>query len=300
MEQNRKEKLLAGIKITAFFLVLFGVFYFYYHSPFSYFRGSYGVLEDVGKTRKVENLWDAATFVYMHCVRILYLFLGEKQEILLGFHIFLRILNSVFLFACFLSVKRLYPSILVVGIYGVLSLMLGSLYEADAAIIAEAFLCLVFAVIVLMLRIIVHRVFALKNRRKEPGLSYAMTGQDLKNGLAGDEITYMEKKESTNFLDISDEEIRRNAMIAAGLLTADTNVAAEVNRQENTALNGKKQDEEKTVQNVRNLSHTQFIENPLPVPKRHVKKEMDYEYQVPENKLYFDIEEPEKNYYDLE
>lgn len=47
------------------------------------------------------------------------------------------------------------------------------------------------------------------------------------------------------------------------------------------------------------MSHTQFIENPLPVPKRHVKKEMDYEYQVPEEKMHYDIEEPDKNYFDV-
>lgn len=42
-----------------------------------------------------------------------------------------------------------------------------------------------------------------------------------------------------------------------------------------------------------------FIENPLPGPKPHVKKEMTYDYEVPENKMFFDIETPEKNYFDI-
>ncbi len=42
-----------------------------------------------------------------------------------------------------------------------------------------------------------------------------------------------------------------------------------------------------------------FIENPLPGPKPHVKKEMHYDYEVPEDKMYFDIEKPSNNYYDI-
>ncbi len=42
-----------------------------------------------------------------------------------------------------------------------------------------------------------------------------------------------------------------------------------------------------------------FIENPLPGPKPHVKKEMNYDYEVAADKMYFDIEKPANNYYDI-
>lgn len=42
-----------------------------------------------------------------------------------------------------------------------------------------------------------------------------------------------------------------------------------------------------------------FIHNPLPGPKPHVKKEMHYDYEVPADKMHFDIEKPSNNYYDI-
>ena len=33
-----------------------------------------------------------------------------------------------------------------------------------------------------------------------------------------------------------------------------------------------------------------FIENPLPLPKKHVKREMDYDYEVPEADMHYQIE----------
>lgn len=42
-----------------------------------------------------------------------------------------------------------------------------------------------------------------------------------------------------------------------------------------------------------------FIENPLPLPKKHVKKEMDYQYPVEESQMKYDIEVDEKDDFDL-
>ena len=44
---------------------------------------------------------------------------------------------------------------------------------------------------------------------------------------------------------------------------------------------------------------TRFIENPLPLPKKHVKREMDYEYPVPEEDMKFDIEVDETDDFDI-
>lgn len=42
-----------------------------------------------------------------------------------------------------------------------------------------------------------------------------------------------------------------------------------------------------------------FIENPLPLPKKHVKREMDYEYLVAEEDMKFDIEVDETDDFDI-
>lgn len=42
-----------------------------------------------------------------------------------------------------------------------------------------------------------------------------------------------------------------------------------------------------------------FIENPLPLPKKHEKRELDYQYFVPEHKMKFDIEVAENDDFDI-
>ncbi len=41
-----------------------------------------------------------------------------------------------------------------------------------------------------------------------------------------------------------------------------------------------------------------FIENPLPLPKKHVKREMDYDYQIPEEDMHYDVDVAEKDDFD--
>lgn len=42
-----------------------------------------------------------------------------------------------------------------------------------------------------------------------------------------------------------------------------------------------------------------FIENPLPLPKKHVKREMDYDYEVPEADMHYQIEIAQEDDFDL-
>ena len=42
-----------------------------------------------------------------------------------------------------------------------------------------------------------------------------------------------------------------------------------------------------------------YIENPLPVPKKHIKREMDYDREVPESAMHFDIEIEEGDDFEL-
>lgn len=47
------------------------------------------------------------------------------------------------------------------------------------------------------------------------------------------------------------------------------------------------------------LPKPRFIENPLPLPKKHVKKEMDYQYPVAEKDMKYDVEVPEQDDFDI-
>lgn len=42
-----------------------------------------------------------------------------------------------------------------------------------------------------------------------------------------------------------------------------------------------------------------YIENPLPVPKKHVKREMDYDHEVSESAMHFDVEITEEDDFEL-
>lgn len=42
-----------------------------------------------------------------------------------------------------------------------------------------------------------------------------------------------------------------------------------------------------------------FIENPLPLPKKHERKELDFQYEVPEDKMKFDIEIKDGDDFDI-
>lgn len=324
MEENMKRKLFNGLKITVFFLALFALFLYLYHSPFSYFNNSYGLLKGPKEQIIVSNIVDILDYVYINSIHILYLFLGEKYDVIIGFHIFVRMINCLLLFLCFRKAEKMYPALIITGTYGVTPFLLHSLYKLDGIIIAEFFVLLLLFIVVS-----IGKAILLRNRQKKQSFKpVEMIGQVQENRWMGESVNSMEKKESSNFLEISDEEIRRNAMIAAGLLPPDNGKTtllkpdAFVNSPavSGTVLKGatvvssavtdsvvanasKIQETEKEQTEERpkpNLSHTQFIENPLPVPKRHVKKEMDYEYQVPEDKMYYDIEEPVKNYFDIE
>ena len=41
-----------------------------------------------------------------------------------------------------------------------------------------------------------------------------------------------------------------------------------------------------------------FIENPLPLPKKHVKREMDFDYKVLEADMHYDVEVDEEDDFD--
>ena len=44
---------------------------------------------------------------------------------------------------------------------------------------------------------------------------------------------------------------------------------------------------------------TRFIENPLPLPKKHVKREMDYDFEISESDMHYQIDIPEGDDFDF-
>lgn len=42
-----------------------------------------------------------------------------------------------------------------------------------------------------------------------------------------------------------------------------------------------------------------FLENPLPVPKRHEHKEADYDHEVPFDQMHYDVSVPDTDDFDL-
>ena len=47
-------------------------------------------------------------------------------------------------------------------------------------------------------------------------------------------------------------------------------------------------------------SNPRYIENPLPLHKKHVAKEMDYQYTVEEKYMKYDVEVPEDDDFDIQ
>ena len=71
-----------------------------------------------------------------------------------------------------------------------------------------------------------------------------------------------------------------------------TGESEQTDRQETS----KRTDETETIEEP---EKPRFFENPLPLPKKHVKKEMDYQYQVDEKDMKYDIEVPENDDFDI-
>lgn len=55
----------------------------------------------------------------------------------------------------------------------------------------------------------------------------------------------------------------------------------------------------KTDELAEELKKPRYIENPLPLPKKHVKKEMDYQYPVAEKDMKYDVNVPDNDDFDI-
>lgn len=61
----------------------------------------------------------------------------------------------------------------------------------------------------------------------------------------------------------------------------------------------KKMNAESEQQKPEKAKKVQLIHNPLPGPKPHVKKQMNYDYNVLEDQMHYDVEVDENDDYDL-
>ena len=48
------------------------------------------------------------------------------------------------------------------------------------------------------------------------------------------------------------------------------------------------------------MANPHYIENPLPLPKKHVAREMDYQYTVEEKDMKYDVEVSEDDDFDIQ
>ena len=69
--------------------------------------------------------------------------------------------------------------------------------------------------------------------------------------------------------------------------------------EDKSAVDMKESAPEASVETSMPVSAPRFIENPLPLPKKHEKREMDYQYEVPEDKMNFDVEIKENDDFDI-
>lgn len=88
--------------------------------------------------------------------------------------------------------------------------------------------------------------------------------------------------------DNRDENVESEELVTAGTGNRIENVVEETPT-EHIAENHDVKDDEKP----------RFIENPLPLPKKHEKKELDYQYYVPEHKMKYDIEVAENDDFEI-
>ncbi|MBR4759816.1 MAG: hypothetical protein IK078_06685 [Lachnospiraceae bacterium] len=98
---------------------------------------------------------------------------------------------------------------------------------------------------------------------------------------------------------VSDENKINNASPIAEVPAADQATVAAV---ENDGAGDEGAKADPSTQNAAgNQAATPMIKNPLPLPTPHTnRKEVDYDYEVPEDKMHFDIEKPSRNYYDIQ
>ncbi len=69
---------------------------------------------------------------------------------------------------------------------------------------------------------------------------------------------------------------------------------------ENAVTNEEKEIKaEETKEEETTSAPVQFIENPLPLPKKHVRKEMDYQYEVPQDKMNYDVAVDDTDDFDI-
>lgn len=50
---------------------------------------------------------------------------------------------------------------------------------------------------------------------------------------------------------------------------------------------------------MQNGRQTNFIPNPLPVPKRHEKRELGYDHDVPPSKMHYDVVTSQTDDFDI-
>lgn len=239
MNKSRSRKLLEIFGIIVYFLGLLSFFLFLYQSEYTCFHDSYGLLKGSKEHIVIQNFWDVLDFIFITSVNGLYMFLGEKAAVVLGYQIAVRMIGCLLLFAGLSLLSKKLIAFILTSVYAIIPLLFFEQYIYDGMLILEfiIFVCIF---------------------------------------LCGILVTIIKRKNKKN----NQNHIKKSVPEDKNMLAVDK--------------------EEKIENDYKEESHTQFIKNPLPVPKRHVRKEMTYDIEVSADKMDYDILIPAKNYYDIE
>lgn len=262
MNKKRGRKVLEYFGIIVYFLGLLSFFWFIYQSKYSCFHDSYGLSRGTKEHIIIQNFWDILDFIFITSVNMLFMFLGEKASVIIGYQIVVRMINCLLLFVAFsvLTRKKLL-SFIVTTLYAIAPLLLFRQYNYDGMLILELILIIVF-----FLFSIIFSIVRGHNKTENQILS-----QNVENVI------------QTFNQDTMAAEINNSAQEDAKMIAVDR-------------IDNKNNIQKEAFQ----VMHTQFIENPLPVPKKHIRKEMTYDIEVADDKMNYDILQPIENYFDIE
>lgn len=311
MEAAKKRKVFGIAMRIIFFLVLFCAFFGLYHSPFSYFNDSYGLLKGPKEQIIVRNLMGVWDFVYIKSINCLYLFLGEKPGVMIGYHIFLRMINCLLLFFSIEKVGKPVLSGVFTLVYGMYPFVIYELYNYDGVLIAEFFCLLLLFLVSSIIKAVINAIVAKRRqelpeaKKSEEGF-YPESGKSLQVEKIGEQMKQketisgnMEKEEVIkerdgipNFLELTDEEIRRNAMIAAGLLSGEEVTKPELDKNGTAKKTFKKKPLFRKSEDKQQLAATESMKETEASKGIEGAKQQDVKLEQPEKQTNMKLEQP--------
>lgn len=227
----KKEKVISISYCTLCFVVLWVL----HTNPFSLVKDTYGLCIGEKTIEYATDFVSLISLIYGNSVRYLFWFFGEKQSVVVSFHVVCCFISFLLVF---MALRRFYKQWLTYGgpaLFVVLPFLMAQIMNYDGWVVIELFVCLLFYFVICLFFVILK-------------LDY------------GPEVSLMRET-------LSERELRQSQ-------------------------------EPKTIVNDKGETIT-LLANPLPLPKKHVKKTLDYDFDVPESQMFYDREVVDYEEYDI-